>query len=80
MLAEVIAELRRSINRKQLVAEVKNEAIRQVVEQISFNVRQQYGDEAIKRAVDKVATRVNTQIHRRLQQGITIKFADSESL
>ena len=76
LLGELVADMRASFNRKQLLEEIKNAAIKQVAEKIADDVRLKYGDEAIKRCVDSVSTRVNTQIHRRLQQGIIIKFSD----
>jgi hypothetical protein len=76
VLGELIAELRASLNRKQLIEEVKNAAVKEVSAKLAVQVSELYGEQAIKRAVDSVATRVNTQIHRRLQQGIIVKFGE----
>lgn len=76
VLGELIAEMRASLNRKQLIEEVKNAAIKEVASKLAIAVSEVYGEQAIKRAVDSVATRVNTQIHRRLQQGIIVKFGE----
>jgi hypothetical protein len=76
VLGELIAEMRANINRKQLIEEVKNAAVKEVAAKLAVQVSALYGEQAIKRAVDSVATRVNTQIHRRLQQGIIVKFSE----
>lgn len=76
ILGELIAEMRASFNRKQLIEEVKNAAIKEVSDKLAVQVSALYAEQAIKRAVDSVATRVNTQIHRRLQQGIIVKFGE----
>jgi hypothetical protein len=76
VLRELIAEMRSRLDRKQLIEEIRNAAIKEVAARLAIEVSALYGEQAIKRAVDSVATRVNTQIHRRLQQGIIVKFGE----
>lgn len=78
VLQEIIYELRQSFNRKEFVAEVRNEAVRQMVTKLSAQITETMGDTAIQRAVESVERRVNTQIHRRMQQGIKVSFDPSE--
>ena len=67
-------KIKASFNHRQIVEEVRNAAIKEVAHILAEQVRVKYSDEAIQGAMSSVETRINTQIHRRLQQGIIVKF------
>ncbi len=74
VLRSLVETLKASFNHRQIVEEVRNAAIKEVAHILAEQVRVKYSDEAIQRAMSSVETRINTQIHRRLQQGIIVKF------
>lgn len=72
---QLLDEIMRQLNAPQIASEVKNEAVKQAVALIADELRKKAGvSDAIKRAVDSVNGRINSQIQKLLSKGITMRF------
>lgn len=75
--AELVEQIRLLVNPSQVHAEIKNEVVRALTQNLAAKFEKKYeSSEVIKRAVESAESRVNAKIARILANGITIKFAE----
>lgn len=70
---EMLDMLRRE--KGQLRNEIKNEIVKEATVDLTQKIRKQHNvDDVINRSLQSAAATVNTQIHKALKNGITVKF------
>lgn len=73
LMKQVVAFL----NPGQVAAEIRNDAIKQAVQEVSAKVfRDKYLQESLSKAVNTAENRINARLHKMLSEGIKVSFAN----
>lgn len=78
-MQELLKQVVANLHPGQIAAEIRNEAVKKAVAEISDKVFREKDIQAtLQTAVNSAENRLNARLHKMLEKGVTVKFAGLE--